>query len=375
MPTIKTIKTELQFTSIGLAFAFGRTIHDFLSGAIFIFFKHAFDVGDRIDLFNLAESNSVSVIVRRISLLYVVFERVDDGKTVQFPTSRLTEKRIENLSRSGQNRETITLHIDFATPWHDVLQLRTELESFLCEGSNRRDFRPELDLRVAGVGGDMTKLELVARVIHRGNGADDALRAARSSRFLCALARACKRIPIQKPGGTGAKTGDEGKPSYSVLVSEDQAQRKRDAEELRAKKARVDYAEEETDEHTEEQKEGDLMASHHLSSAPDTRASTQAAFHEPGTQEQAREQGKKQAQKRREAEKRQREEAALVQLAEIPIAMQQRTRTGSTAVDRRARPGRRSLHIGELPLGLRRTPRSISAQVGGGDWWNVGTSL
>ena len=274
---------------------------------------------------------SVSAIVTRISLLYVVFERVDDGKTCQFPTSTLADKRVENLTRSGLTRETVALHIDFATPFADVLRLRAELEAFLRRRDNARDFRPELGLRVAGVGGDMTRLELTCRIQHKGNGADEDLRAARSSRFLCALVRACKRIPIQKPGGAGAKTGDEGKSSYSVVVSEDEAARKREAELLRARKLRLDYADEE-----------------HASAAeaPDEE------------------------QQRRERELKRREEEALAQLAEIPAGVQQRARLGSTAVERAFGDSRAA--VGDEQRGMRRNARGVSAGVATGGSGQLG---
>jgi hypothetical protein len=55
---------------------------EFLSGAIFIFFKHNFDVSDHVRLYNTAENTSVACIVKRMSLLYVIFERVDNGMKV-----------------------------------------------------------------------------------------------------------------------------------------------------------------------------------------------------------------------------------------------------------------------------------------------------
>ena len=238
--TIKTIQQTISVTLVGLAFVIGRTIHELVLGVIFILFKHPFDVGDRVDLYNQAEVASVPVIVKRVSLLYVVFRRVDDGKDVQFPNSRLTEKRIENLSRSGLNQEQISLYIDFLTSFKDIQYLRKELENFLIQPENSRDFKPDLGLRVMSIH-DMSKLELKCSVIHKSNWSNDKLRAFRSSKLLCALIAAMKKVPIYKPGTALTASGFEGNPMYSVTVTEDEAVKKRDADKVKKEKKRIDY--------------------------------------------------------------------------------------------------------------------------------------
>lgn len=325
-----------------------------MSGAIFVFFKHAFDVGDRVDLFNLNESLSVPVIVKRISLLYVVFERVDDGKDVQFPNNRLTEKRIENLSRSGLNREAIALHIDFNTSFRDIQALRAELEAFLQRRDNAREYRPELGLHVASIH-EMGKLELTVRVAHKSNWADEELRAARSSRFLCALIAALKRVPINKPGGAGAKTGDEGKPSYSVLVTEDEAQRKRSEEMLRMRKTRMDYVEEEGRVEKVDASPGIGGTSALKDGAPLTADDVEAERKKA-----------KEKQEREEAKEKQQEEEARNQFSEIPLVVEQRGRVGSTAVSLAEGGAQQSSFsiVGRDGVGLRRSPRSMGSGAG-----------
>ena len=334
-----------------------------MSGAIFVFFKHAFDVGDRVDLFNLAEGLSVPVIVKRISLLYVVFERVDDGKDVQFPNIRLTDKRIENLSRSGLNREQIALHIDFNTSFRDIQALRGELEAFLRHRDNARDYRPELGLHVASIH-DMDKLELTVRVAHKSNWADEDLRAARSSRFLCTLIAALKRVPINRPGGAGAKTGDEGRPAYSVVITEEEAMKKRDAEKLKMKKKRMDYVEEEED----------SGADKAVDAGPGTKDASALNAGAPLTAEDVEAERKKAEEKLerecKEAEEKQQEEDARNQFSEIPAVVEQRGRTGSTAVSLAVGVASRSPYsfVGRDGVGLRRSPRSIGSGAGESRW-------
>jgi small-conductance mechanosensitive channel len=71
--------------------AFPRHLQVF-ENAVYIFFTHAFDVGDTIKF----EGNRYEV--RSITLQYVSFERVD-GADVTVPTSELRSSRVHNMSR------------------------------------------------------------------------------------------------------------------------------------------------------------------------------------------------------------------------------------------------------------------------------------
>ena len=76
VPTIKEIQQTVSFIAIGLSFAVGRTFNHFLSGVVFVFFDHPFDIGDRVEVWNFASTSSQSLVVKRQSLLYTVFRRV-----------------------------------------------------------------------------------------------------------------------------------------------------------------------------------------------------------------------------------------------------------------------------------------------------------
>jgi small-conductance mechanosensitive channel len=65
VPTIKAIASELSFLALGMAFATGRTLNKYLVGCILVFFEHPFDVGDRVNVYNLASTSFVSTIVVR----------------------------------------------------------------------------------------------------------------------------------------------------------------------------------------------------------------------------------------------------------------------------------------------------------------------
>ena len=197
---MKGMKDALGISLIGLSFGFGRTIFEFLSGCIFIFLKHAYDVGDRIEVYNVAATSRTSVVVERISILYTVFRRIDNGKELQMSNERLNMKRIENVSRSGANREEISIYADFNTTFTDIENLKAGLVRFVRSKENTRDYQPNVEVRLNNIF-EMNKLELVCSFYHKSNWANEELRAARSSKFKCALLSLIRGMPFAKPGG------------------------------------------------------------------------------------------------------------------------------------------------------------------------------
>lgn len=63
----------------------------------------------------------------------------------------------------------------------------------------------------------------------QSNWANETVRAARRSKFMCALVLALRKIPIYAPGGGGAPLGSSDMPTYSVSVSDAEAAAKREA--------------------------------------------------------------------------------------------------------------------------------------------------
>ncbi|KAJ0165182.1 putative MscS family protein [Colletotrichum tanaceti] len=216
VPAIKQIQTILSSLAIGLSFAVGRTFHHLLVGIVFVFFDHPYDVGDVVHVYNMSSTTGTACAVKRQSLLYTVFRRLDNGCDLQIPNERLSQKRIENLSRSGVNRQGVSLFVDFRTGFRDVVRLRTILEQFLAD--NARDYVPDsLGLNVVSLH-ELNKMELRLAFTHRNNWSDDKLRAQRSNRFHCALVAACRAIPLYKPGGMAPKSGENGNPVYTVQL-------------------------------------------------------------------------------------------------------------------------------------------------------------
>ncbi|KAH8893311.1 hypothetical protein GQ53DRAFT_684923 [Thozetella sp. PMI_491] len=225
VPTIKDIQQTAGFLAIGLSFAVGRTFNHFLAGSVFVFFDHPFDIGDRVEVWNLAATTSISLIVKRQSLLYTVFRRIDNGSDIQISNERLAQKRIENVTRSGVNRQAVSLFVDFRTSFKDLQSLRHELEGFLRDPNNKRDYEPNLAMSIINVH-ELNKMELRCAFNHKSNWSNEPLRAARSMKFMCALVAAIRKISLSTP-----MRGGEARPTYTVMLSD------REMAEKMAKKA------------------------------------------------------------------------------------------------------------------------------------------
>jgi small-conductance mechanosensitive channel len=215
--TLATAGTAL----LSLSFVFAATVQEVLGSCVFLFSKHPFDVGDRVDL------GQEQLTVESIALLYTVFKRVSNGKTVQIPNLILNGLWVENVSRSKAMYESISLFVHFGTTFEDIQLLRREMENFVRDKDNNRDFHPDIDVDVVSVA-ELNKLELSVSLRHKSNWANGTLKCARRNKFFCALVLALRKVPIYGPGGPDAMLGDKGKPTYAVAISETEAQKARE---------------------------------------------------------------------------------------------------------------------------------------------------
>ena len=141
--TLATTGTAL----LSLSFVFSATCQEVLGSCIFLFVKHPFDIGDRVDIGN------DQLMVDHISLLFTVFRRVSGlnvGRIVQIPNIVLNTLWIENVSRSKAMKEQMTLAISFDTTFEDIQLLKNELLNFVTDKENSRDFQPDLEVEVLG---------------------------------------------------------------------------------------------------------------------------------------------------------------------------------------------------------------------------------
>jgi small-conductance mechanosensitive channel len=219
--------TTAGTTLLSLSFVFAVTTQEFLGSCIFLFVKHPYDVGDRVDI---QGPEKIQMVVEKISLLYTVFTRIDRMQIVQVPNIQLNNLWIENVTRSKAMKEVIDVNVSFDTSFEDIELLRIEMEKFLRSPENSRDFQPDVGISVGGVG-DLDKLTLKVAIKHKSNWHNEVVRATRRSKFMCALTLALKRVPINGPGGGGDALGGPKNPTYAVAVSDEFAIKAREASE------------------------------------------------------------------------------------------------------------------------------------------------
>ena len=151
--TLATTGTAL----LSLSFIFSATAAEILGSCIFLFVKHPFDVGDVVVI------GSTKLVVDRVSLLYSVFINTATHTTTQCPNAVLNTVWIDNVSRSKAMREQILIDVSFDTTLEDVQLLQKEMQNFVRDKENSRDFEPDIDVELTNVS-DMSKLGLKVEI-------------------------------------------------------------------------------------------------------------------------------------------------------------------------------------------------------------------
>jgi hypothetical protein len=205
--TLATSATAL----LSLSFVFATTAQEILGSCIFLFVKHPYDIGDRVDIL------TQELTVEHIALLYTVFKRITNGKTVQIPNIVLNTLWVENITRSKAMREQVSVFCDFTTSFEDINLLKVEMLNFVRDPVNSREFHPDIEIEVVSIA-EMNKLELRVEIRHKSNWSNESLRASRRSKFMCALVIALRKVPINGPAGGDAALGTQEKPTWSVAV-------------------------------------------------------------------------------------------------------------------------------------------------------------
>ncbi|KAI4626245.1 uncharacterized protein J4E87_004746 [Alternaria ethzedia] len=210
-PAFRTTLATSATALLSLSFVFATTAQEVLGSCIFLFVKHPYDIGDRVDI------TTEQLTVEHIALLYTVFKRVTNGKTVQIPNIVLNSLWVENITRSKAMREQVSVFCDFGTSFEDINLLKMEMMSFVRDPANAREFHSDIDIEVVSIA-EMNKLELRVEIRHKSNWSNESLRASRRSKFMCALVVALRKVPINGPAGGDAALGSQDKPTWSVAV-------------------------------------------------------------------------------------------------------------------------------------------------------------
>ena len=188
--SFRTLLATSATALLSLSFIFGTTCQEIMGSLIFVFVKHPFDISDRIVI------NSNQYIVQEMSLMFTILKR-SDGTQVQAPNSLLNTLFIDNIRRSSAMTEAVTLSVDFDTPFEKIEQLQAEMTEFIKV--NSRDFQSAFDITISEFS-NIAKMSIVLVIKHKANWQNDALRAQRRNRWMCALALALKKLGI-KAGG------------------------------------------------------------------------------------------------------------------------------------------------------------------------------
>ena len=224
--TLATTGTAL----LSLSFVFAATAQEVLGSCIFLFVKHPYDIGDRVDIGTSGCANQEQFVVEHISLLYSVFRHVQGtgvGRLCQIPHIVLNGLWVENVSRSKAMTEQLTIDIAFETSFEDLQILKNEMITFVTEKENSRDFQSDVDIDIVGTT-DQSKMSILVEVKHKSNWANETVRRSRRSKFMCALVSALKAVPIYPPGGGTDAAGSAANPNYSVAISHNEAKEHKD---------------------------------------------------------------------------------------------------------------------------------------------------
>jgi small-conductance mechanosensitive channel len=209
---------------LSLSFMFSATCQEVLASIIFLFHKHPFDVGDRVNI------NGSKYVVKELSLLFTIFKRLD-GTIVQANNATLNSLFIENIRRAVTVSETVQLSVDFGTSFSAIQKLRKEMQDFVR--ANARDYASELEIEIVDATG-LNKLLLQLVIRHKSNWQNDALRAHRRNKvhaiaaalmqFMCALVKAIRKVGIS---ASGPGLGDAKNPMHVVKTIAGKATKKR----------------------------------------------------------------------------------------------------------------------------------------------------
>lgn len=205
---LTTLVTSAGTFILGLSWLIGTTMQEILGACIFLFVKHPFDVGDRVDF------DGASYVVASMQLMSTTLRRTD-GSYTYIGNDILRAKLITNIRRSGPISESFSFDVDFATDFKKLVSLRDKMLIFLHE--NRRDFMPIFDVVVDSFP-EQGKLVLKSDIKYKTNWQEGALKVQRRNKWICALKSGLADCKIYGPAGAGDPNPDPADPIAYTMV-------------------------------------------------------------------------------------------------------------------------------------------------------------
>ncbi|CAE6471545.1 unnamed protein product [Rhizoctonia solani] len=196
---LTTLLTGAGSLILGLSWLIGASASEVLTSIVFLFIKHPYDVGDRVDI------DKGSYVVKEMRLLSTVFIDITRGCLVQAPNASLSTQFISNIRRSGAMSEAFTFDVAYDTEFEQLEGLRSRMLAFVQ--SHRRDYQPTFDIVVSDIP-DQEKMILKADILYKSNWQQGALKTKRRNKWVCALKTAMADLKIYGPSGNpSAKPG------------------------------------------------------------------------------------------------------------------------------------------------------------------------
>lgn len=180
---------------LALSWLFSATAQEFLASIIFVFVKHPFDVGDRVDIYNTGAGTIDTFFVKEIALMYTEFKKLE-GHVVQAPNSLLNTLFVLNMRRSGGLAEAIPVVCKFGTSLEQIEDLRARLVDFVT--SEKREYQPKIITELRDIP-DMHSVKLNVVFFYKSNWQNELVRLQRRNKFMCALMVSVADVGIESP--------------------------------------------------------------------------------------------------------------------------------------------------------------------------------
>ncbi|KAH8145086.1 uncharacterized protein LAJ45_10866 [Morchella importuna] len=213
------VLTSASSAVLALSWLFSATAQEFLASIIFVFVKHPFDVGDRVDIYNTGAGTIDTFFVKEIALMYTEFKKLE-GHVVQAPNSLLNTLFVLNMRRSGGLAEAIPVVCKFGTSLEQIEELRERLLAFVT--AEKREYQPKIITELRDIP-DMHSVKLNVVFFYKSNWQNELVRLQRRNKFMCALMVAVDDVGIESPNmrWPGQKSSH---PVFLQSVNNDQLQ-------------------------------------------------------------------------------------------------------------------------------------------------------
>ncbi|KAF9699562.1 hypothetical protein EKO04_002393 [Ascochyta lentis] len=191
------VLTSAGSTLLALSWLFSATAQEFLQSCIFVFIKHPYDVGDRVQIYGNSGDlgRGDDYFVKEIALFYTEFKKMQ-GHVVQAPNSYLNTLFILNHRRSGALAEAVPIIIKFGTTLEQIDRLRQMLLEFVT--SEKREYQTNILTELRAVQ-EVHWLELNVVFFYKSNWQNELLRLQRRNKFICALTMSIQECGIEGP--------------------------------------------------------------------------------------------------------------------------------------------------------------------------------